>query len=47
MIERRQPYVRQIHVCINNRTDECPLCGYSGSEEIAEELRKVTMERKP
>src|SRR4026209_2081125 len=45
MIQRPQPYVRQIHVCINNRNGESPSCGYSGSEEIVEELRKVTKER--
>jgi len=41
MIQRPQPYIRQIHVCINNRNGESPSCGYSGSEEIVEELRKV------
>lgn len=45
MIQRPQPYIRQIHVCINNRNGESPSCGYSGSEEIVEELRKVTKER--
>ncbi len=45
MIQRPQPYIRQIHVCINNRNGESPSCGYSGSEEVVEELRKVTKER--
>jgi (2Fe-2S) ferredoxin len=45
MIKRDQPYIRQIHVCINNRNGESPSCGYSGSEEIVEELRKVCKER--
>jgi len=30
---------------INNRNGESPSCGYSGSEEIVEELRKVCKER--
>ena len=46
MIQRPQPYVRQIHVCINNRNGErSPSRGYSGSEEVVEELRKDTKER--
>lgn len=45
MIRRPQPYIRQIHVCIKNRNGESPSCGYSGSEEVVEELRKVTKER--
>ena len=45
MIQRPQPYIRQIHVCINNRHGESPSCGYSGSEEVVEELRKVCKER--
>ena len=45
MIERQQPYVRQLHVCINNRNGESKSCGYDGSEEVVEELRKVTKER--
>ena len=45
MIQRPQPYIRQIHVCINNRNGESPSCGYSGSEEVVEELRKVWKER--
>ncbi len=45
MIQRPQPYIRQIHVCINNRNGESPSCGYSGSEEVVEELRKVCKER--
>jgi len=45
MIERQQPYVRQLHVCINNRNGENKSCGYDGSEEVVEELRKVTKER--
>jgi len=31
MIQRPQPYNKQIHVCINNRNGESPSCGYSGS----------------
>ena len=42
MIERQQSYVRQLHVCINDRKGESKSCGYEGSEEIVEELRKVT-----
>jgi hypothetical protein len=34
MIERQQPYVRQLHVCINNRNGENKSCGYDGSEEV-------------
>ena len=45
MIQRPQPYIRQIHVCINNRNGESPSCGYSGSKEVVEELRKVTKKR--
>ena len=45
MIERQQPYVRQLHVCINDRKGESKSCGYEGSEEIIEELRQVTKER--
>lgn len=44
MIKRPQPYVRQIFVCINNRQGESPSCGYSGSEEIVEELKKSCKE---
>jgi NADH:ubiquinone oxidoreductase subunit E len=35
---------RQIFVCINNRHEKSPSCGYSGSEEIVEELRKASKE---
>ncbi|MFQ5849814.1 MAG: ferredoxin [Candidatus Binatia bacterium] len=45
MIKRRQPYIRQIFMCINNRHGESPSCGYSGSETIIEELRSVVKER--
>ena len=45
MIERQQPYVRQLHVCINDRKGESKSCGYDGSEEIVEELRKVSKGR--
>jgi hypothetical protein len=45
MIQGPQPYIRRIHVCINNRNGESPSCGYSGSEEVVEELRKVCKER--
>jgi hypothetical protein len=45
MIQRPQPYISQIHDCINNRNGESPSGGYSGSEEIVEELHKVTKER--
>ena len=45
MIQRPQPYIRQIHVCINNRNGENKSCGYDGSEEVVEELRKVVKER--
>lgn len=45
MIKRPQPYVRQIFMCINNRHGESPSCGFSGSEEIVEELKKVAKER--
>ena len=44
MIQRPQPYKRQIYVCINNRHGENVSCGYSGGEEIAEELKKVAKE---
>ena len=42
MIERQQPYVRQLHVCINDRKGESRPCGYEDSEEIVEELRMVS-----
>lgn len=45
MIKRDQPYIRQLFVCINNRHGESPSCGYSGSEEMVEELKKVCKER--
>jgi (2Fe-2S) ferredoxin len=45
MIESQQPYVRQLHVCINDRKGESKSCGYDGSEEIVEELRMVTKNR--
>ena len=45
MIKRQQPYVRQMYVCINNRHGESPSCGYSGGEEMIEELKKVCKER--
>ncbi|MGZ8452888.1 MAG: (2Fe-2S) ferredoxin domain-containing protein [Candidatus Binatia bacterium] len=45
MIERQQPYVRQLHVCINDRKGESKSCGYDGSEEIVEELRTVSKGR--
>lgn len=45
MIERQQPYVRQLHVCINDRKGESKSCGYDGSEEIVEELRRVSKGR--
>ena len=44
MIKRGQPYVRQLYVCINNRHGESPSCGYSGGEEMVEELKKVCKE---
>lgn len=44
MIQRPQPYKRQIFICINNRKGESPSCGYSGGEDIAEELKKVAKE---
>ena len=44
MIKRDQPYKRQIYICINNRHGESPSCGHSGSEEIVEELKKVSKE---
>jgi len=44
MIKRDQPYKRQIYICINNRQGASPSCGYSGSEEIVEELKKVAKE---
>ncbi len=44
MIKRAQPYKRQIYICINNRHGESPSCGYSGSEEVVEELKKVCKE---
>lgn len=44
MIKRPQPYKRQIFICINNRQGESPSCGYSGSEEVVEELKKVAKE---
>jgi (2Fe-2S) ferredoxin len=45
MIKREQPYVRQLYVCINNRNGESISCGYSGGEEMIEELKKVCKER--
>jgi len=45
LIERQQPYIRQLHVCINNRNGESKSCAFDGSEEVVEELRKVTKER--
>ncbi len=44
MIKRQQPYIRQLFICINNRHGESPSCGYRGSEEIVEELKKVVKE---
>jgi hypothetical protein len=32
-------------VCINNRNAESRSCGYSGSEDVVEELRKVAKKR--
>jgi (2Fe-2S) ferredoxin len=46
MIKKPQPYVRQIFICANNRHGEKPSCGYSGSEEIVEELKKVAKDLK-
>ena len=40
MIKRDQPYIRQIHVCINNRNGESPSCGYSGSERSSKSCEK-------
>lgn len=40
MIQRPQPYKRQIYLCINNRDGESPSSGYSGGEDIAEDLKK-------
>jgi hypothetical protein len=45
MIQRPEPYISQIHDCINNPNGESPSGRYSGSEEIVEELHKVTKER--
>ncbi len=45
MIKRPQPYIRQIFMCINNRQGVSPSCGYSGSEEFVNELKKVAKER--
>lgn len=45
MIERQQPYVRQLFMCINNRHGEGASCGHSGSEELVGELRRVAKER--
>jgi (2Fe-2S) ferredoxin len=45
MIKWPQPYVRQIFMCINNRQGESVSCGYSGSEEMVEELKKIAKER--
>jgi len=28
MIERQQPYIRQLHVCINNRNGESKSCAF-------------------
>ena len=44
MIERQQPYIRQLHVCINNRNGDGKSCAFDGSEEVIEELKKVTKE---
>jgi (2Fe-2S) ferredoxin len=46
MIQRPQPYKRQIYVCINNRNGESPSCGYSGGEDIAEDLKKIAKDMK-
>jgi (2Fe-2S) ferredoxin len=32
-------------MCINNRQGESVSCGYSGSEEMVEELKKIAKER--
>jgi len=45
MIGREQPYIRQLHVCINNRNGESKSCAFDGSEEVVEELRKAVKER--
>lgn len=45
MIQRGQPYVRQLYVCINNRHGESPSCGYSGGEEFIEQLKIACKER--
>jgi (2Fe-2S) ferredoxin len=45
MIERRQPYLRQLHVCVNNRNGESKSCGFDGSEQVVEELEKVCQDR--
>ena len=44
MIKRSQPYNRQIFICINNRQGVSPSCGFSGSEEVVEELKKACKE---
>ncbi|MEX0806036.1 MAG: (2Fe-2S) ferredoxin domain-containing protein [Candidatus Binatia bacterium] len=44
MIQRPQPYKRQIYLCINNRNGESPSCGYSGGDDIAEDLKKIAKE---
>ena len=45
MIKRPQPYARQIYMCINNRHGSSVSCGDGGSEEIAEEIKKIAKER--
>ena len=42
---KTEPYIRQLHVCINNRNGESKSCAFDGSEEVVEELRKATKER--
>jgi (2Fe-2S) ferredoxin len=41
MIKRIQPYIRQIFICTNSRHGESTCCGYRGSEEIVDELKRV------
>ena len=45
MIQRPQPYIRQIHVCINNRNGESPHAVIVARKRSSKNLRKVCKER--
>ena len=45
MLEEKEPYDKQIFVCINDAKGEKPSCGDQKGEEIFRKLREIAKER--